>query len=635
MRIADETIEQIRQQADIVEVVGSYVDLKPAGKLYKARCPFHQEKTPSFFVTPEKGTYKCFGCGVSGDVFSFIEGMEHLSFLEAVRFLAERYHVPLESADPEEAKRRALRVRDAEINAAAAKFFYRNLLHNKRAQTYLYRRGLKGESVNAFYLGYADGSGSSLYQHLTKQGYHAEDLLRLGLIARSNRGSGYYDKFRDRLMFPIISLQDRIIGFGGRAIGDRNPKYLNSPDSEVFHKGEHLYHLNAARKVQKRERLILVEGYMDVVSLDYHGVHEAVASLGTSLTEKQAALIKRYAPKVYICYDGDSAGIRAARRAVSLLEGVGLTPKLVVLPDGKDPDDVARLEGAEAFYGYLDAAMDPLDFELRLLRVGYNLETPAGRLDFLPPAIDFLADIPHAAKRAVMAQEVARLSGVEVESVESDLAMRLKEREREHNRERPRTTPSSQAEPTWEGIPEPYEEGDPYEDWTPHDGGVESNASEWGIQKKQKLAVERYRLELELVRFLLADAAWEGRLGECANTFIQDEGLKEAIRTMRALREAGLPPKEELFDSVHLSQAARDALATIWREGEVPEGEMAHSLLLRVQNFRLREEKERIEQEITASSASDVHRREALLQELVEVERRLRAGRGGLDERDK
>lgn len=367
---------------------------------------------------------------------------------------------------------------------------------------------------------------------------------------------------------------------------------------------------------------------MDVVSLDYHGVHEAVASLGTSLTEKQAALIKRYAPKVYICYDGDGAGIRAARRAIAILEAVDITPKLVVLPDGKDPDDVARQEGAEAFYGYLDQAMDPLDFELRLLKAGYDLETPAGRLDFLPSAIDFLAAIPQATKRAVMAQEVAQLAGVTPESIESDLAQKRAAREAAQAKA-PAASPSY-ASPTFAPPEESFEEdetepfdGDP---WEPFD----IEFPETGIQVERKLAVERYRLERELVRFLWADAAWEESLGELADSFIADPGLQEALLTIRRLRQAGLPPQEELLGSVHLSPEARESLSAVQSEGEAPEGEMVQSLEFRVRNFMLRERRQQIEREIRESATSEASRREALFQELMDVERRLRAGRGGL-----
>lgn len=609
MYISDQTVEEIRAQADVVEVVRDYVDLKPSGRQWKGCCPFHQEKTPSFFVTPETGTYHCFGCGESGDVFSFIMKKESVSFPDAVRSLAERYHVPIAATDPREIQMREERQLLYQINADALRFYYRNLLTNHRAQEYLARRGLKGNSINDFFLGYADGSGKSLYQHLTEKGYRVEDLLRLGLIARSNRGSGYYDKFRDRIIFPIISPQEKVIGFGGRALGDKKPKYLNSPESPVFHKGDHLYNLNRAKKSPDRKHLVLVEGYMDVVSLALHGFDTAVASLGTSLTEKQAALIKRFSEQVYLCYDGDSAGIKAARRAIEVLESGGVAPKLVVLPEGKDPDDVAKTAGIAQFRAYLEEALDPLDFELKLLRAGHDLTTTGGRLSFLHQATDFLAGISHAAKRGIMTQAVAALVDIAAEKIESEVAEKLQK-----TATPPEASSSMLSPPSWEE-----------EEWIPP---YEEDFPETGMNSATDLSVERFRLEREMVRLLRWDPGWAT---EHAITMIQNESLKHVLETMLRLHAEGIAARGIDYSDQIWSEEEKELLYSFdaLDQGIQPDRAMVQELEKRLENVSLREEKAEIEQALRGEA--DPGQRMTLLQKLQETEKSLRAGGGSHD----
>ncbi|WP_071705428.1 DNA primase [Murdochiella vaginalis] len=641
MRISDQTIQQVRDAIDIEELVASYVTLKPAGKQKKACCPFHQEKTPSFFIRPERGTFKCFGCGESGDGIAFLMKMEHLDFQEAVVALAERYHIPIEADHPEDTEKRMRRDLYYRINEEAARFFYKQLLTSDAALQYLARRGFKAQIINDFFLGYADAKGNSLLRHLTEKGYREEDLLALGLIARSHRGTGYYDKFRDRLMFPIVSVKGKIIGFGGRAIGDGKPKYLNSPDSEIFHKGEHLYHLHQVRKIPNSREVIVVEGYMDVAALAFHGVPNAVASLGTSLTEEQAKLVKRYADRVYLCYDGDAAGIRAARRAIDVFQQADVSPKLVVLPEGKDPDDVVRTKGAEAFRHYLSISMDPLDFELKLLTAGYDLTEPAGRMDFLPRALDFLAGIEKQTLRDVMAEQVATLAQVSLESVQHDTAKRREEllaKQSEKNRHRAEKgryagEAFSSRRDTEADRPSYYyaeEEELPPEAFGDYADQDESRSDSLGMYADRSMASERFRLEREMVRLIRGDRACEDVLS-AEQDFIENPGLQQLLLAVHNLRDAGISPQQDWLKESDLSDEARELAESLDRENLPVHVAMAKELRERIQRFRLRERKAELLYAMHhPDQMENVSSQSALLKELQEIEQRLRAPGGGL-----
>lgn len=642
MRISDQTIQQVRDAIDIEELVASYVTLKPAGKQKKACCPFHQEKTPSFFIRPERGTYKCFGCGESGDGITFLMKMEHLEFQEAVVALAERYHIPVEADHPEDSRKRMMRDLYYRINEDAARFFYKNLLTSDEALHYLAKRGFKAQIINDFYLGYADPKGNTLLHYLTDKGYREEDLLALGLIARSHRGTGYYDKFRDRLMFPIVSIKDKIIGFGGRAIGDGKPKYLNSPDSEIFHKGEHLYHLQQVRKIPNSREVIVVEGYMDVAALAFHGVPHAVASLGTSLTEEQAKLVKRYADRVYLCYDGDSAGIRAARRAIDVFQKAEVSPKLVVLPEGKDPDDVVRTEGAEAFQRYLSLSLDPLDFELKLLSAGYDLTEAAGRMDFLTRAVDFLAGIEKETLRDVMAEKVAALAKVGVESVQHDAGDRRKEllvrqTERGQRTEQNESFSSEENEDVFhptENPPSYYYTEDEAEDFSDYDAEYTSHGEgkreSLGMYSQKSMRLERFQLEREMVRLIRGNRDCDDVLS-AEQDFIENPGLRQLLLTVRHLREAGISPQQDWLKESDLTEEARDIAESFDREEQPVNIVMARELQERIHRFRLRERKMVLLSAIHhPEKQENAAPQSALLKELQEIEQQLRVPGGGL-----
>lgn len=384
MYYPEEVIEEIRQRNDIVQVISSYVKLQKRGSNHVGLCPFHNEKTPSFSVSASKQMYHCFGCGASGNVFTFIMEYENYNFIEALRMLAERGGVNLPEMEysEEDRKRQDLRAKLLEINKIAAKYFY-YLLRAERGQNayeYLKERGLTEETIQKFGLGYADKYSDDLYRYLKKQGYEDVLLKESGLVTM-NEAKGSYDKFWNRVMYPIMDINHKVIGFGGRVMGEGMPKYLNSPETKIFDKSRSLYGLNFARQTKLRQ-LLLCEGYMDVISLHQAGFSNAVASLGTAFTEKQAVLLKRYAEEVLLTYDSDDAGIKAALRAIPMLKNAGITPKIVHMEPYKDPDEFIKVLGAEEFQKRIEMAENSFYFEVGLLEKQYHLKDPEEKTKF-------------------------------------------------------------------------------------------------------------------------------------------------------------------------------------------------------------------------------------------------------------
>ncbi len=387
----DNFIDELKMQVNIVDVVGREVNLKKAGANYKGLCPFHSEKTPSFMVNEERQIFNCFGCGEKGDVIKFVQNYYKIPFMEAVEKLCNEYGIKM----PE--KRHSGPKKDYspyyEINAKAARFFYNSLgIKGNKGLAYLKKRGLSRDTIVKFGLGYAPASGTALTDYLRSEGVSDDDLIRLGL---SNRGkNGLYDKFRDRVIFPIINTQDKVIGFGGRAIGDVNPKYLNSPESEIFLKKNNLFGLNFTRnEISSEGRAIIVEGYMDVISLYQSGVRNVAASLGTALTDNQARLLCRYSKNIVLSYDSDNAGINAALRGISVITAAGGKPRVLTVTDGKDPDEFIQKNGKEAFLRLVDNAVPAAEFRLKLARRGHDLSTDTGVLEYLESAVPVLKDL--------------------------------------------------------------------------------------------------------------------------------------------------------------------------------------------------------------------------------------------------
>lgn len=387
----DNFTDELKAQLNIVDIIGREVTLKRSGSNYMGLCPFHSEKTPSFSVNESKQFYHCFGCGKSGDVIGFVQEYYKLPFMEAVEKLAAENGIKL----PE---RRSSGPRiDYDkyhgINAKAARFFYNSLgIRGNKGLAYLRKRGLKKETITAFGLGYAPASGHALVDYLRSEGVSDDDMLKLGL-ANSGK-NGLYDKFRDRVMFPIISAQDKVIGFGGRAIGDYKPKYLNSPESEIFLKKNNLFGLNLTKKeIDKEDRAVIVEGYMDMISLYQNGVRNVAASLGTALTINQARLLCRYSKNIILSYDSDSAGINAALRGIDVISEAGGRPRVMNVTDGKDPDDFVKAHGREAFLKLADNAVPATDYKLRLARRGYDFSNDRDVLDYIERTVPILRNL--------------------------------------------------------------------------------------------------------------------------------------------------------------------------------------------------------------------------------------------------
>ncbi len=432
--INDNVLNEIRDRADIVDLIGEYVDLKRSGSNYMGLCPFHSEKTPSFSVSPSKSIFKCFGCGVGGDVITFVMKRENLSFPEAVEFLADKYNVRLEVYKDENKEAREKRNRLYEINREAGLHFLKNYEASQKTQLYLKNRMLSDKTIRSYGIGYSKDSWTDLYDHLTKMGYREDELLELNLISKSKNGN-YIDRFRDRVMFPIINRNNRIIGFGARAFGDAKPKYLNSRETPIFHKGSNVFNINIISRESSRERIILVEGYMDVISLYNSGINYSVASLGTSLTIDQANIIKKMARDIYICYDSDSAGINATSRAIDIFLQVSVKPKIIELEGGLDPDDFIKKYGVEGFENKIKSAISYIEFKIKKLKENFNLEDSEGLSNFTIESAKILSSIKNPIERDIFVKDFSRKYNISYTAIENYINYlnrnKLKETKRE------------------------------------------------------------------------------------------------------------------------------------------------------------------------------------------------------------
>lgn len=383
MYYSDDLIEEIRTSNDIVDVISSYVKLQRKGSSYFGLCPFHNEKSPSFSVAPQKQMYFCFGCGEGGNVITFIMKYENYTFLEAIKYLADRAGITLPETEfsPEERKKADLKTILLEINKEAAKYYFRMLKSDKgkRGYEYLINRGLSDETILKFGLGYSSNYNDDLYKHMRNLGYEDAILKDTGLFSFSEKG--VYDKFNNRVMFPIMDVNNKVIGFGGRLMGQGEPKYLNSPETMIFDKGRNLYGMNIAR-TSRKNCVLICEGYMDVISLHQAGFNNAVASLGTAFTTRQSLLIKRYAESVYLTYDSDGAGIKAALRAIPMLKETGLNVKVINMSPYKDPDDFIKALGPEAYQERIDQARSAFLYEIDRMKDNINIDNPESKAAF-------------------------------------------------------------------------------------------------------------------------------------------------------------------------------------------------------------------------------------------------------------
>ena len=425
--IPDDVIDEVRARADIVDIIGEMVPLKKAGREFKANCPFHEERTPSFYVVPDKGFYKCFGCGKSGSVFDFVMERQGMDFVEAVKYVAGRAGVEVREvkrSKPEDDPNRAL----YEINAFAASWFREQLLDESVgavARAYLENRGIGPEVAERYGLGFAPDEWRAFREAAGKHGFEEEVMLALGLLKKSDRSTEPYDGFRGRVMFPIEGVSGKVIAFGGRILegsGREGPKYINSPETPVYHKGENLYGLSWAKNVIRREEVALVvEGYMDVVSLAAAGIEHVVAPLGTALTPEQAKLLSRYCTRVLLLFDSDAAGLRATFRAGDVLLDAGLHPAVVTLPPGEDPDTLVRSGGAEALEALMGDGVDVLDRKLQILEErSYfaSIERTRSAVDRLLPTLRAAKD---PTLQDIYVQRVADRTGVRPETLQAEM----------------------------------------------------------------------------------------------------------------------------------------------------------------------------------------------------------------------
>lgn len=427
--IPDSFVERLKDVNPIDEVISSYVQLKRQGRNFKGLCPFHSERTPSFTVYPNDADphYHCFGCGSGGDVITFIRNIENLNYVEALQFLASRagLAMPEDVFDDRAAKRKT---RVLELNRETARFFHQCLKDpiGAEARQYLAHRGLSAKTITRFGLGYAPNGWDTLRNHLREKGFLEEEMLDAAVITQNSRKSSTYDSFRHRVIFPIIDLRGNVIGFGGRALDEHGPKYLNSGDTPAFKKSRNLFALNFAKNT-KRDHLLLAEGYMDVIALHQAGFDHAIATLGTALTAEQARLIAQYTKKVVIAYDSDGAGQAATKRAIQLLGETDLTVTVLDIQGAKDPDEFIQTYGAARFANLLSGSKDAIAFERDKLKAQYSLDDPKGKSDFLAEFCRYLADIPSDLQRDIYIRETARELDISYEAILSTVnALRKK-----------------------------------------------------------------------------------------------------------------------------------------------------------------------------------------------------------------
>lgn len=419
-------IEDLRNSIDIVDLVSDYVTLKKAGKNYKGLCPFHQEKTPSFTVSPEKQFYHCFGCGAGGDAFSFLMEIEQITFMESLKILAQRTGMSLPNQSPYDRRLRAEREKIFEINQLTAKFYHYLLMEvdaGLKAREYLHNRGFTREDMEKFYLGYAPDTWRSLFKFLNEKGYQQEELIKAGVLISGSNNS-YYDRFRDRIIFPIFNVRGEVLAFGGRIINNNpsSPKYLNSPDTPIYTKGKNLYGLNWAKsRIRETGTAIIMEGYTDVLTAHKGGITNAIASLGTALTTEQGKLLKRYASTVYIAYDADTAGAQATLRGLDILKEEGLKVMVVKLPEEEDPDEFISTNGQAGFTGLIKESIGLIDFKIEQLVSGRDLSDIDEKIDLTRQLIKLLLGIEDKIERKLYLEKIAGDFQLDLELLREEL----------------------------------------------------------------------------------------------------------------------------------------------------------------------------------------------------------------------
>lgn len=428
MYYPEEIIEEVRVQNDIVDLISEYVTLKKKGNSYFGLCPFHNEKTASFSVSQEKQMYYCFGCGAGGNVITFVMEKENYNFVETIQLLAQKRNIELPKAQYSEKAQKEIKKRQSLLNIHkdTGRYFYSNLQQEegREAREYLSKRELSTEVQRKFGLGYAKGNHYDLYNYLKNRGYNDQLILESGLVIKSKTGPGCYDRFSDRLMFPIFDVHGRVIAFGGRVLDGSMPKYLNSPETILFEKNANLYGLNYARVARKKE-IFIVEGYMDFIAMYQAGIHNVVASLGTAFTKGHANLIKRYADEVILLYDSDEAGIRATIRAIPILQAANIKVRVLHLPKGQDPDDYIIERGAESLIELGSNAVGAVTFQIQMIKTKYNIENIEQKIRFIDEVSDLIAGLSNAIEQEIYIQQVSKIYNIEADALKTEVRKQM------------------------------------------------------------------------------------------------------------------------------------------------------------------------------------------------------------------
>ncbi len=420
-RYSDELIEEIRQNNDIVDVISQYVHLKRSGRNFFGLCPFHNEKSPSFSVSPDKQIFHCFGCGVGGNVYSFLMKIEGINFIEAVQTLAERANIVLPTLENSaDSAKEELKAKVFKVNEYAADFYHKNLYkpEAKMAQEYVKKRKLTNGTLEAFQIGFS-GKFNELYQELKKQGFQDQEMLESGLVNRNERGQ-YIDRYRNRLMFPICDARGRVIAFGGRVLDDSKPKYINSPENVVYSKGRNLFGLNVAKKGDLK-KILIVEGYMDVISLHQRGITNVVAPLGTALTEQQGWLLRKNSEQIILSFDSDEAGLNAKIRAMDILQNMGCDIRVLQMEGAKDPDEYIIKYGNARFSNLIEKAISVLEFKVKLLKRDLNLENINDKIKFLNEIAKLIAKIDNTIERELYIDKISREYQISKEAIYAEV----------------------------------------------------------------------------------------------------------------------------------------------------------------------------------------------------------------------
>ena len=420
-RYSEEILNEVRQSNDIVDVISQYVHLKRSGRNFFGLCPFHNEKSPSFSVSPDKQIFHCFGCGVGGNVITFVSQIEGLNFVETVQMLAERANIQLPTLQNNgDTQREILKDKVYKVNEFTAEYYHQNLYKQqaKMAQEYVKKRQLTNETLKSFRIGFS-GKFDELYQELKKQGFQEQEILESGLVNKNERGQ-YIDRYRNRLMFPICDARGRVIAFGGRVLDDSKPKYINSPENVVYSKGRHLFAFNIAKK-DNPKTIIMVEGYMDAISLHQRGIHNAVASLGTALTEAQGRLLRRSCEKVIIGYDADGAGQAATLRGLEILKNLGCDLRVIQLEGAKDPDEYILKYGNMRFQNVIDKAFSVVEFKVKILKKELDLDNTNDKIKFLNEIAKLISKVDNTMEREVYIEKIAKEYDISKEAIYAEV----------------------------------------------------------------------------------------------------------------------------------------------------------------------------------------------------------------------